>query len=104
MADRPLGAEPSFKREFEVKGSLSVEPIYKPSVREKASELIHHVRHFSFNRGSILELELEDDMIDFLKRAGWIRSYRGRFFFTRRGSRALVETASELIEQYKTDK
>lgn len=98
MADRPLGLEPFYKREFDV--HIPAEPVTR---RERLSEWWYHVKTFSFSRGTTIELELEDDMIEFLFRTGWIRRRGDQLFFTRKGSSELVEFCRSCIAEKNDD-
>lgn len=95
MADRPLGVDPAPSREFFVR----VAEENKLTFREKINEEWYYLKNFSFRRGSIIELELDDDMIEFLITTKWIKK-RGRgFYFTRKGSRELIDFAEKEIRR-----
>lgn len=93
MADRPLGVKPMYEREFPVLGDGP-----KMGRAERIKEWVYHVRHYSFGRGSTIELELEDDMIDFLSEQNWIYKRDGSLFFSRKGTEELVAWCREQIE------
>lgn len=99
MADRPLGVEPAYQRDFNVV-SFSCGPMTR---RERLSEWWHHVWNYSFGRGSILELELDDDTIQFLYEVGWVRRRGDELFFTRKGSEELVQFCRQEIARIKND-
>lgn len=93
MADRPLGLEPFYEREFIV--SISAESLTR---RERLSEWWYHVKSYSLGRGEVIELELDDDMIDFLFKAEWIYRRGDQLFFTRKGSEELVAFCNSYLE------
>lgn len=97
MAGRPLGIEPIREREFNVVIIVPEEKTDKPTRKEKLSEWFYHIKNFSFGRGSVLELDLEDDMIEFLERDRWIVCRKGEYFFTKKGSQELVAFAKREI-------
>lgn len=82
-----------YEREFPVLGNGA-----KIGRTERIKEWIYHVRYYSFGRGSTIELELEDDLIDFLCEQNWIYKRDGSLFFSRRGTEELVSWCREQIE------
>lgn len=99
MANRPLGVDPAPSREFAVR--LASEG--KPNLREKISEEWYYFKSFSFGRGNVIELDVEDDMIESLIYMGWIRKRRNEFYFTRKGNKELLDFAEKEIERIKSE-
>lgn len=100
MADRPLGLEPMYEREFNVIGYVS-EPL---SRRDRLREWWYRTWNFSFGRGSTLDVELDDEMIDFLKRVGWINRLGDGYYLTHKGSDYLVKVCRSEIARLETEK
>lgn len=96
MGNRPLGIDPSFEREF----MISPAPVSKhfckepETIRERISEWWYYTKNFSFGRGKIIEVELEDHYVKFLFETGWVKERNGEVFFTRKGSQAFCDFAN----------
>lgn len=94
MVDRPLGVDGP-ERDFPVSSAIPLLPESNQTKKEKLREWFFHVKNFSFGRGSVIELELNDEDIELLQKMGWIRFRNDSFFFTRRGSNMLATFVRE---------
>lgn len=97
----PLGLEPTMRREFNIGDTFAYVPP-KQSLAERLKEFWHYLKNFSFNRGETLELDVDDDIMEFLERERWIKQRRGKWYMTKRGSDYLVAFARDEIERIKS--
>ena len=99
MVDRPLGVDGP-ERDFPVSSVIPLLPEENQTKKEKLREWFFYVKNFSFNRGSVIELELSDEDIELMQKLGWIRFRNDSFFFTRRGSNMLSTLVKEKSDSF----
>lgn len=98
MAERPLGLKPIREREFNV---VIIMPKEKLNRKERFNEWFYHVKNFSFGRGHTIEIDLEDDMIQFLEKNNWIVCRGGQYFFTKKGNSKLLRFAEQELAKHR---
>lgn len=83
MADRPLGTSPVYQRDFDICG--------EQSFTSKVKKRWYHLKTYSFGRGSILDFELDDELVEWLFNQGWVYKRKDEYFFSEKGTKEFTE-------------
>ena len=94
MNKRPMGVDPLSNREFVIANPQEY------SRRNRLRDWWFYLKNFSFGRGTSVEVDVDDQLMQELQYMGWVRNIKdNEWRMTRKGSRELSEFMKEILNR-----